>query len=45
VGKSIGEKGRTKTFVEKFTGQAAIWWETHSPRLKTWTTVSTYFVE
>jgi hypothetical protein len=31
--------------VETFTGQAARWWETHSPRLQTWTTVSTYFVE
>jgi hypothetical protein len=31
--------------VETFTGQAARWWETHSPRLQTWTTVSTYFFE
>ena len=31
--------------METFTGQAARWWETHSPRLQTWTTVSTYFVE
>jgi hypothetical protein len=31
--------------VETFTGQAARWWETHSPRLQTWMTVSTYFVE
>jgi hypothetical protein len=31
--------------VETFTGQATIWWETHSPQLQTWTTVSTYFTE
>jgi hypothetical protein len=31
--------------VETFTGQAARWWETLSPRLQTWTIVSTYFVE
>jgi hypothetical protein len=45
VEKSIGEQGRTQSLVETFTGQAARWWETHSPQLQTWTTVSTYFVE
>jgi hypothetical protein len=45
VEKSIGEQGRTQSLVETFTGQAARWWETHSPRLQTWTTVSTYFIE
>jgi hypothetical protein len=43
VAKSIGEKGRTQSLVETFTGQDARWWETHSPRLQTWMTVSTYF--
>jgi hypothetical protein len=43
--KSIGEKGRTYSLVETFIGQAARWWETHSHRLQTWMTVSTYFVE
>jgi hypothetical protein len=31
--------------VENFTGQAARWWEMHSPILQTWKIVSTYFVE
>jgi len=45
VEKSIGEQGRTQILVETFTGQAAIWWETHSPKLQTWRMVSMYFVE
>ena len=45
VSKSIREQGITQILVEKFTGQDARWWETHSPRLQTWTTVSAYFVE
>ena len=45
VSKSIKEQGRTHNLVETFTGQATRWWETHSPRLQTWTMVSTYFVE
>jgi hypothetical protein len=31
VEKSIGDKGRTQSLVENFTGQATRWWETHSP--------------
>lgn len=45
VSKSVGEQGRIQSLVETFIGQAARWWETHSPRLQTWTIVSTYFVE
>jgi hypothetical protein len=45
VSKCVGEQGRTQILVENFTGQATRWWETHSPRLQTWTTVSTYFIE
>jgi hypothetical protein len=45
VSKCVGEKVRTQILVEIFTGQATRWWETHSQRLKTWTTMSTYFIE
>jgi hypothetical protein len=45
VSKSVREQGRIQILVEKFTYQATRWWETHSPRLQTWTNVSTYFVE
>jgi hypothetical protein len=31
--------------VETFTGKAARWWETNSPRSQTWTIVSSYFIE
>jgi hypothetical protein len=45
VSKSVEEQGKTQSLVETFTGQATILWETHSPRMQTWTIVSTYFVE
>lgn len=45
VEKSIGEQGRTQSLVETFTGQAKIWWETHSHKFQTWMTVSMYFFE
>jgi hypothetical protein len=45
VEKSIGEQARTKSLVKHFTGQDERWWEKHSPRLKTWKNVLTYFVK
>jgi hypothetical protein len=45
VSKIVGEHGRMKNIVQSFTSQAIQWWETHTPRLCTWTTATTYFVE
>jgi hypothetical protein len=34
-----------QSLVENFIGQAARWWETHSPKLQTWMTMLEYFIK